>query len=193
MRPVNANSRCACARGFHGDRAVPEPGVIFRLGDHRLMLSLIPLTASCGIFKPAIIEGFVENLVEGAATKVIAAPFSCWPCAKSPFLGGNFKNLWRGRKGRSTHQIPHAPEECKTLRVSGQGVFASVILFGMIQIARRGNARMQIPFSILVFRPRFTFLLKSSDIFLRHAEFSLSIKDRSCHPHGHSSAPVSSP
>jgi len=43
--------------------------VIFRFGDHWLVLSLIPLAASVRIFKPAVIEGLGENLVNGASDK----------------------------------------------------------------------------------------------------------------------------
>jgi len=70
--------------------------VIFRLRNHRLVLSLIPFAAPGRVFKPAVIEGFGENLVDGASGQRFAAHAPGWSCAEAPFRVGNFKNLrWR--------------------------------------------------------------------------------------------------
>jgi hypothetical protein len=52
--------------------------VIFRLRNHRLMLSLIPFAAPGRVFKPAVIEGFGENLVDGASGQRFATRQSHW-------------------------------------------------------------------------------------------------------------------
>ena len=75
--------------------------VIFRLGDHRLMFPLIPLAAPVGIFKPAVIERFGENLVNGASASGLPPILPRWPCAKSPFRVGDFQNSVAGCRGRS--------------------------------------------------------------------------------------------
>src|ERR1017187_8862099 len=80
--------------------------VIFRLGDHRLVLSLIPLAASCGIFNPTVIERLGESLVDGASAEWFAAHAPSWSCAKTPFLIGDFKDFWRSVE-TGQHQVPH--------------------------------------------------------------------------------------
>ena len=62
----------------------------FRLRNHWLMLSLIPLATSGGVFKSAVIEGFGESLVDAASGQWFAAHAPGWSCAKAPICVGNF-------------------------------------------------------------------------------------------------------
>src|ERR1039458_8098813 len=78
--------------------------VIFRLGDHWLMLPLIPLAAAGGVFKSAVIERLGENLVDGASGQRLAAHAPGWPRAKAPFSVSHFQNLRRGVEAGSSEE-----------------------------------------------------------------------------------------
>ncbi|MEX2210014.1 MAG: hypothetical protein WD846_03985 [Patescibacteria group bacterium] len=80
--------------------------IVFFLGDHRLMLSLIPLTAPFGVLELAVVEGVGENFVNRALGERPAAKPLHLPCAKPPFVRCDFQDAWwRIRAGK--HQFPH--------------------------------------------------------------------------------------
>ena len=148
--------------------------VIFRLGDHWFMFALIPLGAPLGVFKPAIIEWLVENLVDGASGKGIASRFSFWSRAKPPFLTGNFQNLrWGMDAGQ--HQIPHLPDERKTLRVFDECVFTGELVC-MVQVASRSDARIPAVLN-LGFEAALDVFAQVIHVFLRHAKFDIHEDD----------------
>src|ERR1039458_8611608 len=90
--------------------------IIFRLRDHRLVLSLIPLAAAGRVFKPTVIERLGENLVDAASGQRFAAHAPGWSCAKAPFSVSHFQNFWWCVEA-GQHLFPHSTNERKTLRV----------------------------------------------------------------------------
>ena len=104
----------------------------------------------------------------------LAAHAPGWPRAKAPFRIGDFQNLWRGVEA-GQHQVPHAPDERKPFRVFDQGVFAGQLV-GVVQIARRGHARIPAIFD-LGFEPALDVLAQVINVFLGHAEFDIHEDD----------------
>ncbi|MFA6076702.1 MAG: hypothetical protein WC735_01355 [Candidatus Paceibacterota bacterium] len=148
--------------------------VIFRFGDHRLVLSLIPLVAAVWIFKPAVIEGLGEDLVDGASAKRLATHLARWPRAEGPLFVGDFQNSRRGVEA-GQHQIPHATEQRKTLRIFDQSVFARQLV-GVVQVACRGDAGIPAVFGLGLESPFYVFA-QVVHVFLRHAEFDIHEDD----------------
>src|ERR1035437_428816 len=103
------------------------------------MFSLIPLAASFGEFKPAVIERLCEYLIDGASDKRFAACSSRCSRSQAPFLVCNLNDSWRGVLA-GQHQIPHTPDQWEPFRVSNQGILTRQLV-GVIQIAWQGFTR----------------------------------------------------
>ncbi len=136
-------------RLWSGTTGAPEQGlhsVIFCFGDQGFVLSLIPAIAAAGVLKPTMVEGFREDLVDGAAAKRFVAKLARWPRAESPLPVGDVENLGWGVQPRE-HEIPHPPDERESLRVFDEGVLASQSV-RMVQVACRCHARVPAVFDL---------------------------------------------
>ena len=144
--------------------------VILRLGDHRLVLALIPAPAALGILKRAVVEGLGEKLVDGARYERLAAHPTGRTGAEPPLPVGDLPNAGR-RVLPGEHQIPHPPDERKALRVFDDRVFARQPV-GVVQVTHRSNAGMPAVLALGLEAP-LHILAQVVHVFLGHAELDI--------------------
>src|SRR5205807_2349348 len=112
-------------RACSGSSTTPKDSlnsIKFGFGHHRFVLAPMPSAASTRVFKPAVIERICEDSVDTAPGKKFRVHFSIWPRSKAPLSSGDFKNPRRAVKP-GEHQIPHAPEQWKAIRVLKKTLF----------------------------------------------------------------------
>src|SRR6185369_11254676 len=110
----------------------------FFFGNHRLMFALMQMSASTRILKPAVVKGIVKNMIERAHAQRIAALLLGSTGAKSPLLIGELQNP-RRRVVAGEHQLPHALDDRKPLRVGNKLSFTRILGF-VIEVSHGRHA-----------------------------------------------------